>query len=81
MRETIPPREGTETYTIQRAHRASGETIYTPQGDGNHGVHPAGLLAIGETTHTPLGDGNASRSVLYTRFTRNNPHPARGRKL
>ena len=34
-----------------------------------------------ETTHTPQGDGNALSTIQSPQSYRNNPHPARGRKL
>ena len=34
-----------------------------------------------ETTHTPQGDGNPDRLNWWIPGRRNNPHPARGRKL
>ena len=56
------------------------ETTHTPQGDGNldlrRAAHP-----VHETTHTPQGDGNRSYASNSPLLSRNNPHPARGRKL
>ena len=56
------------------------ETTHTPQGDGNS-CSTAQAPSQYETTHTPQGDGNiaSSRDICVSR--RNNPHPARGRKL
>ena len=34
-----------------------------------------------ETTHTPQGDGNYLINCFIASVVRNNPHPARGRKL
>ena len=56
------------------------ETTHTPQGDGNHGLSNR-HYDFRETTHTPQGEGNPSKSEVRACLFRNNPHPARGRKL
>ena len=55
------------------------ETTHTPQGDGNSLLFQ-NVWIVTETTPTPQGDGNISSSKLSSHSTRNNPHPARGRK-
>ena len=56
------------------------ETTHTPQGDGNSDFHKLFEQEV-ETTHTPQGDGNPSHAPAHASNNRNNPHPARGRKL
>ena len=55
------------------------ETTHTPQGDGNL-VFTSLRPPSRETTHTPQGDGNQKTNARSFAITRNNPHPARGRK-
>lgn len=39
------------------------------------------MCSFAETTHTPQGDGNLNLPAFVHPHARNNPHPARGRKL
>ena len=55
------------------------ETTYTPQGDENL-VFFSALTRSAETTYTPQGDENQSMGLLRMSTSRNNLHPARGRK-
>ena len=42
---------------------------------------PNNFVGHMETTHTPQGDGHALSTIQSPQSYRNNPHPARGRKL
>ena len=78
--ETTHTPQGDGNQQLRRLKLRILETTHTPQGDGNMGAKNAVTSAI-ETTHTPQGDGNPLSCRPRSCNFRNNPHPARGRKL
>ena len=68
---------GVESILVAQDQR---ETTHTPQGDGNS-ISLLNSISFIETTHTPQGDGNLDGIEPVADLGRNNPHPARGRKL
>ena len=80
LRKQPTPRKGTETAGALGLFYCQPETTHTPQGDGNR-ICGTVTGVEKETTHTPQGDGNQKTNARSFAITRNNPHPARGRKL
>ena len=75
------PRQGTETCLPPSRQKSSGETLYTPQGDGNSHHSGRMLIKTGNNPHPARGRKLPPRRQLGQHDLGNNPHPARGRKL
>ena len=74
------PRKGTETRTLLLIPFIYGKQPTPRKGTETHMLF-LNLCMILETTHTPQGDGNFhSQNRISAECSRNNPHPARGRK-
>ena len=57
------------------------EITHTPPGDENSVSVSISISSVTEITHTPPGDENTTTGGMLLIYTRNNLHPARGRKL
>ena len=66
---------------INRSVRDKIRKQPTPRKGTETPYSPVSLQRSCETTHTPQGDGNRSYASTSPLLSRNNPHPARGRKL
>ena len=74
------PARGRKPLIARGGGSALTETTHTPQGDGNSISSLIQSGCLQETTHTPQGDGNNNARMSLLLSSRNNPHPARGRK-
>ena len=75
------PRKGTETLLPPALPAAASRKQPTPRKGTETKRQQKPSAVTEETTHTPQGDGNALSTIQSPQSYRNNPHPARGRKL